>query len=67
MSLPSIKVSLPVLMVAWGVGAVVADKWPLLLYPAIWLAVGAVLYGVNLALGGAVDTEASTASAASDS
>lgn len=57
MSLPSIKVALPVMLVAWGVGAVLAGMWPLLVYPVMWAAVAGVLYGVTVALGGAPAAE----------
>ncbi|MEM8864329.1 MAG: hypothetical protein AAGF31_02150 [Planctomycetota bacterium] len=51
MSLPSIKTSLPVILVCWAVGAVLAGLTPLLVYPAMWLAVAGIWYGLNLAVG----------------
>lgn len=51
MSLPSIKITLPLIAIAWGVGAWAAGMAPLLLYPAMWVGVAVVLAAVNLALG----------------
>ncbi|MEM9186414.1 MAG: hypothetical protein AAGB00_07965 [Planctomycetota bacterium] len=53
MPLPSIKTSLPILVVAWLVGAWLAGMGPLLLYPAMWLGVAGLLYAANLASGDA--------------
>lgn len=51
MSLPSIKVTLPLLFVLWCVGACLAGMWPLLAYPVMWAAVGGLLYGLHVATG----------------
>lgn len=45
MSLPSIKITLPLLFVLWLVGAYLAGMTALWAYPAMWAAVAAV-FGV---------------------
>ncbi|MEN1681848.1 MAG: hypothetical protein AAGJ46_19885 [Planctomycetota bacterium] len=65
MPLPSIKITLPVIAVAWGVGAWAAGMAPLLIYPAMWVGVALLLAGINLALGKPATAEASTAGAPS--
>lgn len=46
--LPSIKISLPILLVLWCVASVWAFKSPvMLLYPAMWLGVAALFFVVT--------------------
>ncbi len=52
MKLPGIHISLPVIFVLWCVGAYLAGMTPLLLYPAMWAAVGVVFLGLGAVLKG---------------
>ncbi|MEM6330904.1 MAG: hypothetical protein AAF790_11720 [Planctomycetota bacterium] len=57
MSLPSIRVSLPLLFVGWCAGAYFAGMWPLLVYPALWAALSLGLFvGVRVASAATGDT-----------
>lgn len=67
MSLPSIKWSLPVLLVGWGVGAYAAGMGPLLIYPAIWLGVVGLVFGLHLALNAVAPAVEAPDSAATES
>ena len=58
--LPSIKVALPLLMILWAVGAWWADMWPLLLYPAMWAAVGLLFLGIHATTGAKQSAGATT-------
>lgn len=58
--LPSIKVTLPLLMILWAIGAVLAGMWPLLLYPVMWGAVGLLFLGLHATTGGKTSAAATT-------
>ncbi|QDU88156.1 hypothetical protein Pla175_15270 [Pirellulimonas nuda] len=52
MKLPGIHISLPVIFVLWCGGAYLAGMTPLLLYPAMWMAVGLVFLALGAVLKG---------------
>lgn len=60
--LPSIKVTLPLLMILWAIGAVLAGMWPLLLYPVMWGAVGLLFLGLHAATGTKAPANSTTGS-----
>ena len=47
--LPDIRITLPIIFVVWCVAAVWLNGPVMLAYPAMWLVVGAVFWGVDRA------------------
>ncbi|TWT87323.1 hypothetical protein Mal64_28610 [Pseudobythopirellula maris] len=63
--LPSIKVTLPIIMVLWCVGGVMALGPEILAYPVLWAAVAGLFLLVDMLLGGPRVSNSSSGSSGS--